>query len=96
MSNANIKIVPEDFETAFYELMTLVASLDEYQSTLGNGYSAMQATWSGSAADAFYSYVPKLLADYSALTKKMKTVADDIKKVGDEMRVLDQQLADSM
>jgi len=96
MSNTNIKIVPKDFETAFTELKALAASLDEYQLALKNGYSAMQATWSGSAANAFCAYVPKLLADYSALTEKMKTVADDIKKIGDEMGALDQQLANSM
>lgn len=96
MPGTVIKIVPGDFETAFSELETLQTSLQEYKATMESSYSAMSANWSGAAASAFDARIPKLFKDYDALLTKMKTVAEDIKKVGDDMQTLDQQLADSM
>jgi WXG100 family type VII secretion target len=93
MTYVTIKVVPDDFDTAHAELSGLKEALETQMESLRARYSAMSEDWNGAAADAFNEYVPGLLADYKTIGKAMDKIMANIKKVGEEMRVLDQQLA---
>lgn len=96
MSDVVIKVVPEDFESAYTELKTLGTSLDAYRAALEESYSSMQAGWTGAAADAFDAHVPKLLKDYTTLASKMEQIAEDIRQAGALMQETDRRLTDAI